>query len=290
MALAKSSIPVPAVDDLVFGTSAPVSTRYLVQQLRYSSAMQRRQQGALAPGRDSPPTSTGKASSYFEKYQIMASQQNPPDHFINPTNEEVEKKSSREVSMGSNILATTAPVSNTRALSCHLTGRPPIQLYLSADCTSFSPYQLFVRKNIEFFESTESDVQVKAKNRSRPILLGQVGIRCRFCNSLHACLRTPGATVYPSKKSDIYQSAQNIVNSHWTSGNCAFLPMDQRAALDQARSQRSSQRASKATWRDRATALGVYEDDHGLRFADSVNALGFPSTDLPEIVDKMFKK
>ena len=31
---------------------------------------------------------------------------------------------------------------------------------------------------------------------------------------------------------------------------------------------------------NRARALGVYEDDYGLRFAPRVNALGFPSDDI----------
>uniref|UniRef100_A0A7S2VDS8 Uncharacterized protein n=1 Tax=Entomoneis paludosa TaxID=265537 RepID=A0A7S2VDS8_9STRA len=107
----------------------------------------------------------------------------------------------------------------------------------------------------------------------------KVGIRCCFCARLHPSARAPGATCYPSKRSGIYQAAQNIANTHWAE-QCTLVPNAFRNALNAARHQKSTARASKHMWSNRATALGVFEDEDGLRFADSVNALGFPMDDI----------
>lgn len=179
-----------------------------------------------------------------------------------------------------------------------LTGRPPTMLYLSADYLTFSPYQIMIRKHVEFFEANAEEVAAKSPmGGARAIVLGQVGVRCRFCGAFPPSMRASGAVIYPSKRSGVYQAAQNIANSHWWE-HCGHLPLEIRTELMELKNaatagsasgsragsssnsdkqQRSGQRASKSTWSDRATALGVYEDQYGLRFAERLNAFGFPS-------------
>ena len=105
--------------------------------------------------------------------------------------------------------------------------------------------------------------------------MGQVGIRCCFCAHLHPSQRAPGATCYPSKRSGIYQAAQNMANVHFLE-QCAFVPESLKQELQILRTQKSAVRGSKAMWEDHATALGVFDDVEGLRFAPRVNSLGFP--------------
>ncbi|KAL7558827.1 hypothetical protein ACA910_005189 [Epithemia clementina (nom. ined.)] len=161
-----------------------------------------------------------------------------------------------------------------------VTGRPPIRLYLSADFDSFSTFQVAVRQHVEFFEASEDDITTSAQGRPRPIVLGQVGIRCCFCAHLHPSLRPPGAVCYPSKRAGIYQAAQNIAKVHWME-QCGSISTEFRQELGRRRAAKCPvrRRASKATWTHRATALGVHEDavKGGLRFAIAVNAFGFPT-------------
>lgn len=86
-----------------------------------------------------------------------------------------------------------------------LSGRAPISLYMSCDDESLSEYQCLVRKQIEIFEAMKDDVDSNAQGRNRPIVLGQVGIRCRHCTMLPPKHRARGAVYYPAKLQGLYQ-------------------------------------------------------------------------------------
>lgn len=146
-----------------------------------------------------------------------------------------------------------------------LTGRPPMMLYLSCDYKSLSEYQCLVRKQIEFFESNQADVDSSAQGRNRPITLGQVGIQCRHCRALDPKQRSRGGVYYPAKLEGIYQAAQNMAGIHLLE-NCAFVPPHIRDELNELRQRKSSAGGGKVYWADRARVLGVYEDEEGLRF------------------------
>jgi hypothetical protein len=93
-----------------------------------------------------------------------------------------------------------------------LTGRPPILLYIAKDDVSLSEYQCLVRNQIEVFEATQQDVKTGAQGRNRPIVLGQVGLRCRHCAILPR--RKRGAVYYPARLDRVYQAAQNMSKAH----------------------------------------------------------------------------
>ena len=80
-----------------------------------------------------------------------------------------------------------------------LTGRSSIVLYMSCDDEALSDYQVLVRKNIELFEAVHHDVESNAQGRNRPIVLGQVGIRCRHCNVVPPRRRQKGCMYFPTK-------------------------------------------------------------------------------------------
>jgi len=83
--------------------------------------------------------------------------------------------------------------------TANLTGRPSVTLYISCDDDSLSEYQCLARKQIELFEAGREEVESNAQGRNRPIVMGQVGIRCRHCIMLPPKHRARGAVYYPAK-------------------------------------------------------------------------------------------
>jgi hypothetical protein len=77
--------------------------------------------------------------------------------------------------------------------------RPAIPLSMSCDDQSLSSYQCLVRQQVELFQATQQDIDANAQGRNRPIVLGQVGIRCRHCANLPPKARKSGAVYFPSK-------------------------------------------------------------------------------------------
>ena len=146
------------------------------------------------------------------------------------------------------------------------TGRPPFVLYIACDDDSLSDYQCLVRRQIEVFEATMEDVESNAQGRNRPIVLGQVGIRCRHCAMLPPKHRARGAVYYPAKLQGIYQAAQNLAVAH-LGVHCLQIPGEIRDQLNQLRERKSSAGGGKNYWADGVRVLGVTEGPDGLRFA-----------------------
>jgi hypothetical protein len=159
--------------------------------------------------------------------------------------------------------ATTASV--VTDVEPSLSGRPPNILYLSCDPDNLSPYQVAVRRNIEVFEALEVDVGSGAQGRNRPVVLGQMGIRCRLCSHLPLKERARGSMYYPSKLLGVYQAAQNLANTHLCE-SCPRVPSELRSELCRLRDQKSAAGGGKVHWANGMEALGVYEDENGLRY------------------------
>ena len=154
-----------------------------------------------------------------------------------------------------------------------LTGRLAIQLYLSCDYLVLSEYQMLVRKQIEFFEATCDDVDFSShQGRSKMIALGQVGIRCRHCSPLLPPKdRRRGSVYFPAKLDGIYQASQNMSSIHLCE-HCQYIPTDLREELVRLRNSKASG-GGKLQWAERAQALGVYEDEYGLRFEQNLGSV-----------------
>ena len=93
--------------------------------------------------------------------------------------------------------------------------RPPFPLYVPGiDDHNLSEYYCLVRQQIEFFEATDQDV-VKIGGRHKPIVLGQVGIRCRHCSSVHPGERKSAQIYYPSDlEESLPDLCRKMVNNH----------------------------------------------------------------------------
>lgn len=156
------------------------------------------------------------------------------------------------------------------------TGRPPIPLYVSCDPDDLSAYQVLVRKSIVLFETTASQVHVGTQGRNKPIVLGQVGIRCVYCTALPPDQRARASVYYPAKLVGIYQAAQSLATSHLLNA-CREIPESVRHELLRLRdaatrsSSATAKSGGKTVWAERAQFLGVFEDDCGLRFAPRID-------------------
>jgi hypothetical protein len=52
---------------------------------------------------------------------------------------------------------------------------PGISLSLPSDVNQLSQYQIYIRQNLEFFESRQEDVETNVQGRKKRVQLGQVG-------------------------------------------------------------------------------------------------------------------
>lgn len=165
----------------------------------------------------------------------------------------------------SGMMRSAAVSDVAQALEPGMVGRPPTQLFMSCDADSLSEYQCLVRRNIELFEAVRDDVESNAQGRNRPIIMGQVGIRCRHCTMLPPKHRARGAIYYPTKLHGLYQAAQNMASSHLCE-HCQHVPQQLRSELLKLKDRKSSAGGGKKYWADGIRILGVFEDGDGLRF------------------------
>jgi hypothetical protein len=139
-------------------------------------------------------------------------------------------------------------------------------LYMKCDIDNLSDYQCLVRKNIEIFVAGASELDSTAKGRNKPIMHGQVGIRCLHCAWLDPRERKKGAMYYPAKLSGIYQAAQSLASSHLCN-HCEHVPPDIRKQLHILKERKSSAGGGKDYWSDSARIIGVCEDpERGLYY------------------------
>ena len=162
----------------------------------------------------------------------------------------------------------------TTASSIPSTGRT-LSLFLSVDEDNLSTYQCLVRKQIELFEATQDELEANAQGRNKPILQGQVGIRCRHCGVLPLEERKKGAVYFPSQLVGLYQTAQNMANSHLLK-NCSNIPRDIREDLIRLREVRKAHKSGagggREYWANGLRVQGVVEFDRRLRFSMIQNA------------------
>ena len=144
-----------------------------------------------------------------------------------------------------------------------------VQIYLDTDEEALTPYQCLLRKQIELFEACRNDIRGNAQGRNTPIMLGQVGIRCRHCASLPQAARARGSTYYSQTIDGIYQVAQNMSKIHLCE-HCHRVPADLRNQLNTLRAVHQRANGGKVYWANGIRALGVIEHGRTLRFRWSV--------------------
>jgi hypothetical protein len=142
----------------------------------------------------------------------------------------------------------------------------------------------FVRRHVEIFEATEDDLKQPMPGRKKPIVLGQVGLRCIHCAFLAPKNRQKRAICYPPSVGGIYHAISNIKHDHFA--KCKGLPKEaheeflqlRAASMRRASSSSlssggktngdSSRRVSNSTaqyYVDSALRMGLYDSDEGIR-------------------------
>jgi len=139
-------------------------------------------------------------------------------------------------------------------------------LYTASDERNLSQYQCVARQQMEVFEATPDDAGNNAQGRNKPILTGQVGIRCRHCYKFTPKERKTGSVYYPNRLEGVYQTAQKMTVGHLIK-HCPVIPEDIRERLIFLKNQKTSNGGGKRYWANGVRMLGVIETPNdGLAF------------------------
>jgi hypothetical protein len=137
-------------------------------------------------------------------------------------------------------------------------------LHIPTDDEFLSEKQIFIRKQIEFFEAGLNEIGKTTSGRKRPIIREQVGIQCRHCAVIPVRYRERGAVYFPSKLIGIYQAAQNMVSTHMIK-LCRHIDEESKVTLINFMKTRScTGHGGKVYWADTAKAQGVLESGTGI--------------------------
>ena len=139
-------------------------------------------------------------------------------------------------------------------------------LYIPSDDNILAENQITIRRNIELFEATQTDVDTSVSGRRKPLVVGQVGIQCVHCSSVPIKQRKKGARYYPAKLDGIYQAAQNMAYCHLAQ-SCDLIDYNAKSKLLSFQRNRSNGHGGKSYWSQTARAQGVFETERfGLKF------------------------
>jgi len=113
--------------------------------------------------------------------------------------------------------------------------RPTMLLSLPQDEVALSETLCVVRKNVEVFRATQSDVDAPAPGRKHAVVVGQVGLRCIHCrHTTRASDRVKRAVCYPSSIKRIYRTVIDMKLDHFS--QCKFVPPALTEHLDKLKS------------------------------------------------------
>jgi hypothetical protein len=145
--------------------------------------------------------------------------------------------------------------------------RLPVVLAQAEDNTKLSKHQVQLRHQIEAFQATDDDVSTHTRGRNKPIVLGQVGIRCRHCAHMPVCRRQKGSTYFPATLLGLYQAAQNMSTTHMQCGLCMEMPEEIKTQFTSLLSSKAaSSGAGRPYWAQSAKKLGLVDTEDGICF------------------------
>ena len=145
-----------------------------------------------------------------------------------------------------------------------------------------APIHCFVRKHVEAFAATKQDLAAPAPGRKKPVLLGQVGLRCVHCAALPFKQRVKRAICFPPNVGGVYHAISNMKFDHFKL--CKGMPQKAREEFEQTSSSLSSategklakgniksRRVSNSTaqyYIDSAFRMGLCDTAEGIRFSN----------------------
>ena len=147
----------------------------------------------------------------------------------------------------------------------------PVTLAIPEDSRKLSEQQVFLRHQIEAFQAGEDDISTHTRGRNKPIVLGQVGIRCKHCAHLSVVQKQKGSTYFPATLMGLYQAAQNMSTTHLQSGLCQSMPDEVKEKFATLSASRvGSSGAGRPYWANAARQLGLMDTEDGIRFVQNL--------------------
>jgi hypothetical protein len=141
---------------------------------------------------------------------------------------------------------------------------------MDTDDERMSSYQIMVRQQLEFFIADKKDVESSTQGRKKPVVLGQVGIRCKHCAHVPQRSRVRGAVYFPTRLDGVYQAAQNMSTTHLLT-SCKTIDEFARKKLLKLKETKLIAMAGKQEWAEACRKIGIYEvEGGGLRMTKSV--------------------
>ena len=139
-------------------------------------------------------------------------------------------------------------------------------LSLPEDKISLSETLCIVRENIEVFIATEADVKAPAPGRKRPVVVGQVGLRCIHCRvATHQSEKVKRAVCFPSSIKRIYRTVIDMKLDHFKA--CRFVPIDFKMKLEQLKATNARSTGTTMQYFVQASKrMGMVDGGHGIRF------------------------
>jgi hypothetical protein len=175
---------------------------------------------------------------------------------------------------------TTTSSSDTNSSPCNLASMIPTfadrrLLATPSDAHYLNPIHCFVRKNVEVFIANEKDVAAPAPGRKKPIMLGQVGIRCIHCQNLPPKHRVKRAICYPPTIASLYHAVSNMKFDHY--GACKGLTPQERQSFSDLKAascrkvgggganRNASANLARYYQQSARSELGLYDTENGIR-------------------------
>ena len=140
-----------------------------------------------------------------------------------------------------------------------------LSLAMPSDHESLSNRQCYVRSEfVELFTATESDVASRHSKGAQKLYVGQIGLRCRYCQHIPIRDRTERSVCYPSSISRIYQTVADMQRFHFE--QCSSIPDDKRRTYKSLKTTRPRGVGSpQKYWIVSANELGLIDTPKGIR-------------------------
>jgi hypothetical protein len=149
----------------------------------------------------------------------------------------------------------------------------PVILCLTDDHRKLSEHQILLRQQIEVFGASKGDVSTHTRGRNKPIMVNQVGIRCRHCKHLPVSKRQKGSAYFPGSTIGLYQAAQNMSTTHIQCGLCSEMPEKLKRRFAELMSCKNiTSGAGRKHWGQAARSIGLVDTEDGIRFIHDMPA------------------
>ena len=153
----------------------------------------------------------------------------------------------------------------------------PLLLAQDEDEENLSPLHAFVRKQIEVFTVTPTELAQPAPGRKQPIQLHQVGFRCIHCRDFPSLgsrkNRVKRAVCYPSAIGRIYHSVSDMKSDHFS--HCKSVPPEVRQTFEALKADaKSAQKDKQSKSRNGENKRGNSSSSTSEYYRDSAARMG----------------